>query len=107
MRTIAIVRFGINHLSENALWPPREDKTHPSSVRFLSQGLLIEAKYTLPSLPSPFSTPDIPDIPDILIPPNALILASGAYQDALAHWKDADPDIPMLKPAKAEHEKLK
>jgi tetratricopeptide (TPR) repeat protein len=30
-----------------------------------------------------------------------------AYQDFLALWKDADPDIPILKEAKAEYEKLK
>jgi hypothetical protein len=29
-----------------------------------------------------------------------------AYQDFLALWKDADPDIPILKQAKAEYEKL-
>jgi hypothetical protein len=32
--------------------------------------------------------------------------AKGAYQDFLAHWKDADPDIPILKQAKAEYAKL-
>jgi eukaryotic-like serine/threonine-protein kinase len=30
-----------------------------------------------------------------------------AYQDFFAFWKDADPDIPILKEAKAEYEKLK
>jgi len=30
-----------------------------------------------------------------------------AYQDFFALWKDADPDIPILKQAKAEYEKLK
>jgi serine/threonine protein kinase/tetratricopeptide (TPR) repeat protein len=30
-----------------------------------------------------------------------------AYQDFLSLWKDADPDIPILKEAKAEYEKLK
>jgi predicted Zn-dependent protease len=32
--------------------------------------------------------------------------ASKAYQDFLALWKDADPDIPILKEAKAEYAKL-
>jgi tetratricopeptide (TPR) repeat protein len=32
--------------------------------------------------------------------------AKGAYQDFLALWKDADPDIPILKEAKAEYAKL-
>jgi predicted Zn-dependent protease len=32
--------------------------------------------------------------------------ARGAYQDFLALWKDADPDIPILKQAKAEYRKL-
>ena len=33
--------------------------------------------------------------------------AKTAYQDSLALWKDADPDIPILKQAKAEYMKLK
>ncbi|MGA2458571.1 MAG: hypothetical protein ABSF85_13460, partial [Terriglobales bacterium] len=32
--------------------------------------------------------------------------ARSAYQDFLALWKDADPDIPILKQAKAEYAKL-
>ena len=32
--------------------------------------------------------------------------ARAAYQDFLALWKDADPDIPVLKEAKAEYAKL-
>src|SRR5215469_1432646 len=32
--------------------------------------------------------------------------AKAAYQDFLTLWKDADPDIPILKQAKAEHAKL-
>jgi len=32
--------------------------------------------------------------------------ACAAYQDFLALWKDADPDIPILKQAKAEYAKL-
>jgi eukaryotic-like serine/threonine-protein kinase len=32
--------------------------------------------------------------------------AKGAYQDFLTLWKDADPDIPILKEAKAEYAKL-
>jgi hypothetical protein len=30
-----------------------------------------------------------------------------AYQDFFALWKDADPDIPILKEAKVEYAKLK
>ncbi len=33
--------------------------------------------------------------------------AKSAYQDFFALWKDADPDIPILKEAKSEYEKLK
>jgi eukaryotic-like serine/threonine-protein kinase len=33
--------------------------------------------------------------------------ASSAYQDFLTLWKDADPDIPILKQAKSEYAKLK
>jgi tetratricopeptide (TPR) repeat protein len=34
------------------------------------------------------------------------VKARGAYQDFLALWKDADPDIPILKEANAEYAKL-
>ena len=34
------------------------------------------------------------------------VKARAAYQDFLTLWKDADPDIPALKQAKAEYEKL-
>ena len=33
--------------------------------------------------------------------------ARTAYQDFLALWKDADPDVPVLLAAKAEYAKLK
>jgi eukaryotic-like serine/threonine-protein kinase len=33
--------------------------------------------------------------------------AKAAYQDFIRLWKDADPDIPILKQAKAEYQKLK
>jgi eukaryotic-like serine/threonine-protein kinase len=33
--------------------------------------------------------------------------ADHAYRDFLALWKDADPDIPILKQARAEFSKLK
>ncbi len=33
--------------------------------------------------------------------------ARTAYQDFFAAWKDADPDVPILKTAKTEYEKLK
>jgi eukaryotic-like serine/threonine-protein kinase len=36
----------------------------------------------------------------------ARVRALAAYQDFLALWKDADPDIPILKQAKAEYAKL-
>jgi hypothetical protein len=32
--------------------------------------------------------------------------AHSAYKDFLTLWKDADPDIPILKEAKAEYAKL-
>jgi len=34
------------------------------------------------------------------------VKAKAAYQDFLTLWKDADPDIPILKQAKAEYAKL-
>jgi hypothetical protein len=36
----------------------------------------------------------------------ARVRALAAYKDFLAPWKDADPDIPILKEAKAEYAKL-
>jgi hypothetical protein len=33
--------------------------------------------------------------------------ARTAYRDFFALWKDADPDIPILKQAKAEYAKLR
>ena len=33
--------------------------------------------------------------------------AKSAYQDFFAAWKDADPDLPVLKQARAEYEKLR
>jgi len=36
----------------------------------------------------------------------ARVRALAAYKDFLTLWKDADPDIPILKQAKAEHAKL-
>ena len=37
---------------------------------------------------------------------DALAKARAAYQDFFALWKDADPDIPILKQARAEYAKL-
>ena len=37
----------------------------------------------------------------------ARVRALSAYKDFLALWKDADPDIPILKQVKAEYAKLK
>jgi len=34
------------------------------------------------------------------------VKARKAFQDFLALWKEADPDIPLLKQAKAEYAKL-
>jgi eukaryotic-like serine/threonine-protein kinase len=39
--------------------------------------------------------------------PDSLASALTAYQDFFALWKDADPDIPILKQAKAEYTKLR
>jgi hypothetical protein len=36
----------------------------------------------------------------------ARVRALAAYKDFLALWKDADPEIPILKQAKAEYAKL-
>jgi len=37
---------------------------------------------------------------------SARVLALAAYKDFLTLWKDADPDVPILKQAKAEYAKL-
>ena len=41
------------------------------------------------------------------LPADALAKARAAYQDFFALWKDADPDVPILRHAKAEYAKLK
>ena len=41
------------------------------------------------------------------LPGTALTKARAAYQDFFVLWKDADPDIPILKQAKTEYAKLK
>ena len=35
------------------------------------------------------------------------VKAKGAYDDLLTLWKNADPDIPVLKQARAEYAKLR
>jgi eukaryotic-like serine/threonine-protein kinase len=35
-----------------------------------------------------------------------LVKAKSAYEHFLSLWKDADPDVPILKSAKAEYAKL-
>jgi hypothetical protein len=35
------------------------------------------------------------------------VKARTAYQDFLSLWKDADPDVPVLKQAKAEYARLR
>ena len=45
--------------------------------------------------------------PQGALQPDALAKARTAYQDFFALWKDADPDIPILKQAKTEYAKLK
>ncbi len=40
------------------------------------------------------------------MPMPARVRALAAYKDFLTIWKDADPDIPILKAAKAEYAKL-
>ena len=38
---------------------------------------------------------------------SARVWALAAYKDFLTLWKNADPDIPILKQAKAEYAKLR
>ena len=35
------------------------------------------------------------------------VAARKEYQDFLSVWKDADPDVPVLKEAKADYERMK
>jgi hypothetical protein len=62
---------------------PVSDRRNEDGAPFLRQG----------RLPTPLQ-------------PEALAKARAAYQDFLTIWKDADPDIPILKEAKAEYAKL-
>jgi hypothetical protein len=42
----------------------------------------------------------------VRINPVPSVSGARAYQRFLTHWKDADPDIPILKEAKAEYTQL-
>jgi hypothetical protein len=42
----------------------------------------------------------------VLVLSGDTIKAKAAYQDFLALWKDADPDVPILRQAKAEYARL-
>ena len=55
---------------------------------------------------SRFSTPGIPPPPEAVGFSRKSRGALAAYKDFLTLWKDADPDIPILKEAKAEYAKL-
>jgi hypothetical protein len=60
-------------------------------------------------LPQPRTRASCPAVPDdAAVVQNLLklIRALAAYKEFLTLWKDADPDIPILKKAKAEYEKL-
>jgi len=50
--------------------------------------------------------PALNAVKGVPLQPAALAKARTAYQDFLTLWKDADPDIPILKEAKAEYAKL-
>jgi hypothetical protein len=45
-------------------------------------------------------------VPPAFVPPQQSLVARTGYQDFLALWKDADPDVPILTQAKAEYTKL-
>ncbi len=58
------------------------------------------------SLPSEIKTM-LDQLGASLCHPGDTARAKAAYQDFFALWKDADPDSPILKEAKAEYAKLK
>jgi serine/threonine protein kinase len=49
----------------------------------------------------------IPSVKDAQTRSDVLAKARAAYQDFFVLWKDADPDLPILKQAQAEYRKLK
>ena len=61
----------------------------------MSRSNAMQAGYAAPCGPASST-------PNVKIKNNART----AYQDFFALWKDADPDIPILKLAKAEYSKL-
>jgi len=63
-------------------------------VRCYLRGLVSRLRLLAPG-PHPDNPADV-----------ARVRALTAYKDFLTLWKDADPDIPILKEAKAEYEKL-
>ncbi len=63
----------------------------------LARAYALQAGYVAPGFSPASSAPGAED----------KLKARTAYQDFLALWKDADPDIPVLRAAKSEYAKLK
>ena len=78
----------------------------------LGRAYALEAGVGAPLVGALVPTP-IQSVPGLVGHPQGVPLqqdarakARAAYQDFLTLWKDADPDIPILKEAKAEYAKL-
>jgi hypothetical protein len=63
----------------------------------LVRAYALQAGYVAPGFSPASSAPGAEDLK---------LKARTAYQDLFALWKDADPDIPVLKEAKAEYARL-
>jgi hypothetical protein len=72
----------------------------------LARAYALEAGVGAPLVGALVPAPPVRGHPQGVPLQDALAKARTAYQDFLTLWKDADPDIPILKEAKAEYAKL-
>ena len=78
---------------------------HANEAAAEFQGILITGESCL-TFPSRSARPSWPRSRLRSMQGVDMVKAKAAYQDFLTLWKDADPDIPILKEAKAEYAKL-
>jgi len=86
----------------------------PNACQWATQSKGISSKDRIPRsrLPEALSKPVVQTcatpvaVVHRLRSAQTMVLLTTAYKDVLTLWKDADPDIPILKEAKTEYAKL-
>jgi hypothetical protein len=75
----------------------------------LGRAYALQAGVGIPAVTKPGTGPGAGEASGLArrVPlPDALAKARSAYQDFFALWSDADPEIPILKVAKAEYSRV-